>query len=132
MKLFQKITALFLCLFMLAFSLGFTINKMVCLKSGKTKVSLAKIKDCCPAKHNSQTTIETDCCDFSSFSFQLNEYNSSQQQSVVLAIDYILPFNTNTYRCSNFIINKEPLLYSDLPPPIVGKKRLAFLSTFII
>jgi hypothetical protein len=132
MKLFQKITAFFLCLFILAFSLGFTINKMVCLKSGKVKIALTPIKECCSKKSSSKTTLKTHCCDLSSLSFQLNEYSPTQQQSVVLAIDYILPFNTNTYSCSNFIINKEPLLYSDLPPPIVGKKRLAFLSTFII
>lgn len=132
MKFFQKITALFLCLFMLAFSLGFTINKMVCLKSGKVKIALTPIKECCSKKSSSKTILKTHCCDLSSLSFQLNEYNPTQQQSIALAIDCVLPFNINTYSYSYLIVNKQPLLYSDLPPPIVGKKRLAFLSTFII
>lgn len=132
MKLFQKITALFLCLFILAFSLGFTINKMVCLKSGKVKVSLAKIKDCCPTKHKAKTIIKTDCCDFSSFSFQLNEYSPSEQSHLVKTYSYIQLGSIQMYYHSAFITIKEPLLYSDLPPPILVKKRLAFLSTFII
>lgn len=132
MKLFQKITALFLCLFILAFSLGFTINKMVCLKSGKVKIALTPIKQCCSKKSSSKTTLKTHCCDLSSLSFQLNEYNPTQQQSIALAIDLLLPFNINTYSYSYLIVKKQPLLYSDLPPPIIGKKRLALLSTFII
>lgn len=132
MKLLKKITAFFLCLFILAFSLGFTINKMVCLKSGKVKIALTPIKECCSKKSSSKTTLKTHCCDLSSLSFQLNEYNPTQQQSIALSIDFVLPFNINTYTYSHHIVNKQPLLYSDLPPPIVGKKRLALFSTFII
>ena len=131
MKLFQKITALFLCLFMLAFSLGFTINKMVCLKSGKVKIALTPIKECCSKKNSSKTIIKTHCCDLSSFSFELNKYNPTQQQSVVFPTDFTLPFYTNVH-VTNFIVDEYPFLSSNLPPPIIGKKRLTLLSTFII
>ena len=132
MKLFQKITAVFLCLFILAFSLGLTINKMVCLKSGKVKIALTPIKDCCSKKSSAKTSLKTHCCDFSSLSLKLNEYNPSQENHVLVTANYIAIANIVRYNYTTFIINKQPLLYSDLPPPLLGKKRLTLLSTFII
>lgn len=133
MKAIQKISALFLSLLILLFSFGFTINKMVCLESGNTKVSLNEIKDCCSNDTKAALPVlKSHCCDLSSSSFHLNDYNPSEKHSTPTATDCLLPFNhlvSITFCKEN---NQQVLLYSDLPPPLYGKKLLALISIFII
>ena len=133
MKTIQKISALFLSVLILLFSFGFTINKMVCLESGNTKVSLNDIKNCCSNDTKAAIPVlKSHCCDLSSTAFHLNDYNPSEQHSIPMATDCLLPFNhivATTFCVEN---NKQVLLYSDLPPPLYGKKLLSFISVFII
>ena len=89
MKLVQKITSLFLAVVFVLSSLGFTINKMVCLKSGKTKVSLTHVKDCCPEKKSTVPVVKAQCCDIQNSSFKLTDFNPSQKQNVPASFELV-------------------------------------------
>lgn len=148
MKVVQKISALFLAVLILLFSFGFTINKMICLKSGITEVSLGNIKDCCEAEDPTPSTDvkdnccdlnstayslkEVHCCDLSSTAFYLSDYSPSEQHSIPGAIDYMLPVSFLTTANKAVENKKLVLVYSDLPPPLYGKNLLSFISVFNI
>lgn len=153
MKPFQKITAVFLAAIFLFSSLGFTISSMVCLKSGKGKVSLAMIEDCCsPKKATTQATTTNccdeenelpvlsgldvikkgECCDINNYTFNLKDFQNAQK----LSIDQ--PAISQSIFCFSEIVsstvseNKLAFQYSDLPPPLYGRTLLNFISILTI
>ena len=145
MKLFQKITSVFLALVFTLSSLGFTIGKMECLKSGKTKISLSKVEDCCAKKKKQNCCNEeqneydalfkikkADCCEISNTILQLKDFNPSQKKNVP-AIDFcFLPYST-TFTISELTNTNKPLLsFADLPPPLHGRTLLNFISVLTI
>ncbi|MFY9308917.1 MAG: hypothetical protein WAQ28_07700 [Bacteroidia bacterium] len=150
MKVTQKISALFLSVIVLVFSLGITINRMVCLKSGIAQVSLGNIKDCCEKSNNRQPSEnndyccskgskafhlnETHCCNLSSTFFHLNDYSPSEKHTLPGAIDFTLPVcsSTNTSVIEHTEKGKLIFCSADLPPPLHGKQLLSFISVFII
>jgi hypothetical protein len=132
MKTVQKITSFFLALTFLISSLGFTANKMVCVKSGKTKLSLVNIKDCCPEKGAGQS-VGTDCCDITNTFFDLGDIQNSQNTEIaqpVILSSFFTPFSPafNSHSVSNKLI----ISFADLPPPRSGRALLSFISTLII
>ncbi|MES2591385.1 MAG: hypothetical protein V4608_05840 [Bacteroidota bacterium] len=132
MKSIQKIAALTLMVLFLVSSLGLTINKMVCLKNGKVKVSLTHAKDCCPEKSSSAYSIEAPCCVVNNTSFHLTDFNPSPENKIPVISDCALPY----YHAKSeaFIYTKETtnLFFADLPPPPHGKQLLSFISILII
>jgi hypothetical protein len=132
MKLFQKITSLFLAVVFVLSSLGFTINKMVCLKSGKTKVSLTHVKDCCPEKKSTIPVVKAQCCDIQNSSFKLTDFNPSQKHNVPVSFE-LVSFITSSISVPNHVDSKLFVLhFADLPPPIHGRTLLNFISTLNI
>lgn len=133
MKTLQKITSVFLAVIFLVSSLGFTANKMVCLKSGKTKLSLVNVKDCCPEKETADPTVQSHCCEITNTFFNIGDIQNVQKfqinknwdiQSFCMIPDH--PFN-------NLCITNQPRFSSaDLPPPFYGRKLLSFISILII
>lgn len=133
MKTIQKIAALFLSVIFLLFSFGFTINKMVCLKSGKMKVSLSNIKDCCSMESKTAIpVVKAHCCDINSTAFHLNDYNPSQQYSMPVVVHYTLPLNQKEISFGYYWDKTLKLIAANLPPPIYGKQLLSFISVFVI
>ncbi len=133
MKTFQKITSLFLVVILLVSSLGFTANKMICLKSGKTKFSLVNIKDCCPENQSSVPVIKSHCCNITNTFFDLNDFRSVQKSEVSqpLAVQSFYTYSPTDPRF--YSISTEGIFScSDLPPPRSGKVYLSFISTYII
>ena len=132
MKLFQKITSLFLAVVFVLSSLGFTINKMVCLRSGKTKVSLTHLKDCCPEKKSTIPVVKAQCCDIQNSSFKLTDFNTSQKHEVPVSLE-LVSFLTSSISVPNYVDSKlSVFLFADLPPPIHGRTLLNFISTLNI
>jgi hypothetical protein len=132
MKLVQKITSLFLAVVFVLSSLGFTINKMVCLKSGKTKVSLTHVKDCCPEKKSTIPVVKSQCCDIQNSSFKLTDFNPSQKHDVPASFE-LVSFLTSSITVPDYTNNKLAVfLFADLPPPIYGRTLLTFISTLNI
>lgn len=152
MKILQKITSVFLAAVFLFSSLGFTISSMVCLKSGKGKVSLAKMEDCCPKKVET-VVVEKDaccedevlsspedimsfekgnCCEINSYTFNLTDFQNSQKLSLekgaIPQSFFITSKTTNTIQ----VENKLAFQYSNLPPPLYGRTLLNFISTLTI
>ncbi len=132
MKAIKKTTALFLAVVFILSSLGFTINKMICFKSGKVKVSLSQLKDCCPEEKSSLPVIKAPCCNINSTSFHLNDFNSSQKNNIPVADDCVLAINK--YACTNGNYNRpsSKFIFADLPPPLYGRQLLSFISILII
>lgn len=132
MKFIQKITTVFLAIVFLLSSLGFTANKMVCLKSGKIKMSLTPVKDCCHEKKSTSPHIKAQCCDLTNTSFHLNDFNSAQKNTIPAAADFILPINKYAITYENCNNHPSKLFFTDLPPPLYGRQLLSFISTLII
>lgn len=152
MKLLQKITSVFLAAVFLFSSLGFTISSMVCLKSGKGKVSLAMIEDCC-AKKVETVVVEKDacceeeilslpedlmsfekgnCCDINSYTLNLTDFQNSQKLSLEKGAVLQSFFITSKTATGNQVENKLAFQYSDLPPLLYGRTLLNFISTLTI
>jgi len=152
MKLVQKITSVFLATVFLFSSLGFTISSMVCLKSGKGKISLSVIEDCC-VKNQTAPVAKTDCCeheeelslpeelavikkgeccDINNYTFNLNDFQSSQKQSLEQPALSQSLVSSSEVISSTVSENKLAFHYSDLPPPLYGRTLLNFISTLTI
>jgi hypothetical protein len=133
MRTAQKITSLFLVVILLVSSLGFTANKMICLKSGKTKLSLVNIKDCCPENESSVPVIKSDCCNITNTFFDLNDFQGVQKSEVCQPL-VMQAFYDNSSAKPDFIFVSSDQVFScsDLPPPRSGKIFLSFISTYII
>lgn len=133
MKIIQKITSIFLALVFLLSSLGFTINKMTCLKSGKVKMSLLAQKDCCPEKESPIPVIKSTCCDFSNIYFNLSDVQHTEKLSLEKQFSISTPFLSSQIYNGTLAFSKAPIIsFTDLPPPLYGRTLLNFISTLII
>ena len=151
MKTIQKITSVFLAAVFLFSSLGFTISSMVCLKSGKGKVSLAVIEDCCVKKVEAVVVKDVcceeevlslpkdvvsfekgNCCDINTYTFNLIDFQNSQKLSLEKGTIIQSFFITSKTTTPNQIENKLAFQYSDLPPLLYGRTLLNFISTLTI
>jgi hypothetical protein len=132
MKVVQKISSVFLAMLFLVSSLGFTVNKMVCIKSGKTKLSLVQMKDCCPENSSSIPVIKSNCCDITNTSFNLGDFQFSTKQEISSQSYCLIP--GYIYFPQQSICPEQSLVYSfaDLPPPRSGRSLLNFISILII
>ncbi len=132
MNTIKKTTALFLAMVFILSSLGFTINKMICLKSGKTKISLTQLKDCCPKKKSPESVIKTQCCHITNTSFHLTDFNSSHKNTIPVADDCVLAINKYSFPKKNYSNPSSKLFFADLPPPYYGRQLLSFISILTI
>lgn len=81
---FKKYTLLFILLPAFLFSsMGFSINSMLCYKSGNKMVSLGAMKDCCPDDQSENHSIKKNCCSFSSIDVTLNAYTAEKTTSSI-------------------------------------------------
>jgi len=153
MKAAQKITSAFLAFVFLFSSLGITISSMVCLKSGKGKVSFSYIEDCC-AKTKTPAVAKAvccddasskpglpetnfilkkaDCCDISNITIKLKDFQKTErsiaEQPVIL---HSLFYTTQALNASK-AEHAFDFQYADLPPPLSGRVLLNHISTLII
>jgi hypothetical protein len=134
MKAIYKITSVFLVIAFLLSSLGFTVNKMICLKSGKTKISFTPVKNCCPAKKSTIPVVKANCCDLHNTAFNLDDFSASQKVNTPFAITAVLPVCQDNFSAIKFSNNNSQLFFSDLPPPasLHGRQLLSFISTLRI
>lgn len=132
MKTVKKITSLCLVIVLLLSGLGFTINKMVCLKSGKTKISFTHVTDCCNKKQSSQSRIKSNCCDLKNTTFDLDDFSSSKNVNTPIADNFVLAIWQNNIVATTPCKNTSVLSYNDLPPPLYGRQLLAIISILTI
>jgi len=154
LKTIQKITAVFLAVIFLFSSFGFTISSMVCIKSGKGKVSFAMIEDCC-SKNTERAAVITkpvccddekelqlsdrsatinkgECCDITNFTYKLNDFQNSQQLFIGLPTVLNSIFLSSDLSPVFSSENKLTFHASDLPPPPFGRNLLSIISILII
>lgn len=133
MNIIKPISALLLATFVLLYSTGFTLNKMVCLTSGESKTSFTWEDDCCSKEeaNDEAPVLKSTCCDNSSAYFQLNEYNLSQQNEIPAVANCLLPYSYDIVSVVNCNSHRTHA-YPDVPPPYQGKQLLTFISVFLI
>ncbi len=134
MKIAQKIVSVFLAVVFLASSLGFTVNKMTCLKSGKVVLSATAAKECCNDKPSSKTTIKKRCCDLLNSSFCLSDFQNTEKTTIEKSGASYLPLAFLNSSDNRVIFSRvaSQYFYADLPPPLHGRQLLTFISTLII
>lgn len=132
MKTVQKITAFFLIVAVTLSSLGFTANKMVCLKSGKTKVALTHIKDCCKDEGTAQSTIKSNCCDIQNSSFTLGNFETSEINTTQFSNITSFSAVQNLFDVVPVSTIKTSLSFADSPSPLYGRYLLSFISILVI
>ena len=131
MKVLQKIAAVFLALVFLLSSLGFTVNKMTCLKSGKVRVSFVAQKDCCEMEKSALPIIKSKCCDLANSYFNLGDVQHSQKLLLEKQVSATVPF-FYTQKYVSALSKISLISYADLPPPKSGRTLLNFISTLTI
>lgn len=132
MKTIKKIASVFLAVLFLVSSLGFTVNKMICLKSGKAKISFTKFNDCCKKNKSEIPVVKANCCALNNTSFTLGDYNFVQKNTVSSSINYIAVLNYSNSVIAILKNNPSKIFYSDLPPPLHGRQLLSFISILIL
>lgn len=133
MNILHKIIPYFIIVAVLSSSLGYTANKMVCLKSGKTKLSFLHINDCCPKKETNSSTIKSNCCDIVNSSFSLEKYTVTENVNLSELAVYTLPVDLFLFSAeapSNNSLRLTPTHKSS--SPLFGRKLLSIISILII
>ncbi len=132
MKTTQKIISLFLAFIFLLSSLGFTANKMVCLKSGKTKLSLVHLKDCCPEKKSVTPLLKSDCCNINNIYFNLSDFQHAEKNNIEQPssqISFVNPTQKFKINTSTFVLTHSSFV---IPPKLSGRELLSFISILTI
>ncbi|HEY0030090.1 MAG TPA: hypothetical protein VGC65_04985 [Bacteroidia bacterium] len=140
MLVFKKIATVFLAVIFLFSSLGFTISSMVCLKSGKGKISLSALEDCCskkqtvpPAEDQPGSVIKKgDCCAINNYTIKLTDFQAAQKTMAEQPAVFSSLFLPADYTIATSAKQSSVFLYSDLPPPLYGRQLLSFISTLVI
>ncbi len=132
MKLLQKITSVFLAFVFTLSSLGFTIGKMECLKSGKTKISFTQAKECCPEKKTTTPVLKSKCCNIFNSSLKLKDHSIAIKNIVPQADQILLVYtpslNYSIYNSSESFLS----FYTTSPPPIIDRDIFSLFSVFRI
>ena len=133
MKTVQKITSVFLAALFIVSSLGFTANRMMCMKSGRIKFSLVHEKECCPETKSAIPVVKEKCCDVLNNDFHLPDFQSTQKSTIEQPLAFVFLFARPgfSYKVSS---SSKPLAisFADLPPPVYGRTLLHFISTLLI
>jgi len=141
MNTIKKISILFLTAVFLASGMGITIGSMICLESGKGKVSFSLMEDCCGKKaenccdedpaapSNSLYSFEKgECCAISNLSIKLTEFSSAKKvqfEQPVLDV----PFFVAQRIPSDLAAAQRPsTVFNDLPSPYHGRTLLNHIS----
>ena len=114
-NIFKYFTSFSLILILLVSTLQFSLYKMECLVSGKTKISLAEF-DACNTNPKNDCSFSEKCCCFHEMNFDFNfETNLKNQSFKVLKNPIVVePLITVAKTTKK---NTPPFLYANLPPP---------------
>jgi hypothetical protein len=133
MRIVRSISHFALALAIIAFSCGFTVSRMQCNMSGEITVQLFKVNDCCSDESNEENSIESSCCNITSFGYALDAFSFSKfnpdfslVSSTVASLSEIISFD------SVYILNNFPSITVDHPPPLYGTQLLHLIGILII
>lgn len=132
MKLFSKISSLILTVLFLVSTLGLTLNKMVCQKSGKTKLSLTAIKNCCKEQNSNCFVIKKKCCTITNNTFNLGDFQITQKLKVERSLGFLAPSVRSNMIVKAVILTQTKIYILEKPPALYGRQLLFFISTLTI
>lgn len=113
---------------------GFSLAKMVCLKSGYTQISLNEPDDCCKHEHeHAPVTIEEKCCDISNISIEVFQYLNSATQTVQKSFASAVFFSPNGLSVqSTSTVSTNQCSGPALPPDIDEPPIRILTKSFLI
>jgi hypothetical protein len=129
-KHLKTASTLLLTLFMLICTVGISLNKMICLYSGKTKVAVFEKVNCNPDEEGHSEGISAKCCDYLSEYLQVDFLSF---ENPVKAPQIKLSFLTISFL--NFslpVIEKLLVSTNEAPPLQYGFNLLKLISLFRI
>ena len=100
---------------LLTSTIGISINKMECLKSGITKFSLSEFEDCNPSQE--PCSYEERCCDFHKITLDLEYESTVKAEWFQLSAVPSDIFNLSLSLESIFQVRSDYNFYTNLPPP---------------
>ena len=130
MRPWKSIAAVFLAGLLLVAGSGYSLHRMVCLHSGKTKTSLFGF-NCCKDKkgETEKTTLAAKCCHQDSMNLSVDEFSFHKEESFD-QIDFSPLFHWEV-AVVTFSTEKRILNFADSSPPFVLKDRYIRLQTFL-
>lgn len=145
MQSIKKIFSIFWAVIFLLSGFGFTISKMICMKSGKTLISLSAIEDCCTKSKKKgysdeeQNKNELDfkfeksgCCDISNTVLQLQKFQTSKNNKTEATVLSLLPCKYSFSSNNTIIAKTNNLFFAPPPPRLHGKTLLNLISVLTI
>jgi hypothetical protein len=116
---------------MLISTVGFSINKMICLSSGKVKVAVLKDVKCGGEDEGHTEGIDERCCDFHSEYVQV-DFLSAEKPLKLAPMQAAILTCAFGFACKNLPTEALGYNYSNAPPPFSGTSLLKLISVFRI
>lgn len=109
---------------------SFGLNKMVCLDSGMASYSFSRPSDCCETTNPSSPILKTQCCAFTEYSIDIDDYLPVKHKKVVTACFQILfpPYP----KISVVESLDKSLLPKNTSPPGTRRYHLSLLQVYRI
>jgi hypothetical protein len=76
-KLLKYFSATLLSMLIVFGSSGIAVSTMLCLKSGKTTISIGNEDECCKGEEADCEEVESNCCDINKTNFSIDDYTAS-------------------------------------------------------
>jgi hypothetical protein len=129
----KKMFHFLMALLVLISTSGATINKMECLKTGKVKVSLFDIKNCCTQDNSATNTIQSKCCNYSVSYLKVETNTTLEKENFTgkFALTFLAHFTISFFSLSPQKVN-EAFFSTSLPPLFSGKSLLQSIQVFRI
>jgi len=93
----KYLQVLFLSGLVLVTSSGYSMNRMDCFRSGKSKVFFGSVKKCCKPEKTQDCGIKRGCCKFTYSHFQTSRFLTSSDKKVN---PQVINSNGNIAECS--------------------------------
>ena len=111
-------------------SVGFSLHKMICLHSGKQKVSFSAV-DCCSANNTQKETFRNKCCEFEVFSLSLNDFAPLKEFVIKDHVSFSIDGFKRTRTDLRAYDVHFQLFDQNLPPPILHKNIQVQFQSFL-
>lgn len=137
MKLFQRISILFLALWLLIGQIGFAFQSKKCLITGSKKWNISKNVPCCkrdvPNSTNKQYSFsKSSCCAYNQYVVKFNFSIEKVNLNHFSFLEASLPDNHFNFLSKKIKEQQAPVFVEQSFHPLSHSVRLAFLQSYLI
>ena len=133
-QLFRYVQSGLLSIILLLTGNGFTINRMECLHSGKSNVTIGRPASCCPQEEEGTCSLKRKCCRVETTVCQSNTFSiqdKKENRPVTQQPDFCLFYATVSCRLSSLTHSPSTAAFP-LKPPLSGKDLSIKISVLLI